>query len=92
MAPAEVTRWALGQMFGGGEGELRRIAADLASLGARMDGLGREISSALGRLGWHGTASDAFVQHARTRVREVFGVADDLDGLSRSVERLVDAH
>ncbi|MFC1418233.1 hypothetical protein [Streptacidiphilus cavernicola] len=92
MAPAEVARWVLGQMFGGGEGEVRRIAADLAALGERTDALGREINSALGRLNWHGPASDAFVQHGRGRAREVFGVADDLCGLSRSVQRLVDAH
>jgi hypothetical protein len=92
VAPAEAAHWALGRMFGGGEGELRRMAADLAALGARMDGLSREISSALGRLSWHGTASDAFVRHARERVKEIRGVADDLGGLSRSVERLVDVH
>ena len=92
VAPAEVTRWVLGQLFSGGEGELRRIAADLAALGTRMDGLGREINATLGRLNWHGTASDAFVQHARSRVRAAYGLADDLCGVSRSVQHLVDVH
>ena len=92
MAPAEVARWVLGQLFHGGEGELRRIAADLAALGTRMDGLGREINATLGRLNWHGTASDAFVQHARSRVRAAYGLADDLSGASRSVQHLVDVH
>ncbi len=92
VAPAEVARWVLGQLFHGGEGELRRIAADLAALGTRMDGLGREINATLGRLNWHGTASDAFVQHARSRVRAAYGLADDLSGASRSVQHLVDVH
>ena len=88
--PAGVAHWVLDRMFGGGEGELRRMAADLAALGAAMDGLGREISAGLGRLSWHGPASDAFVRHARERTKEIGGVADDLGVLSRSVARLAD--
>jgi hypothetical protein len=92
LTSAEVADRALGELFDGGGAELRRIAAELAALGAKVDELGREIGSALGRLTWQGTASDAFVSHARSRVRELYGVADDLGGLSRSVERLAGVH
>ncbi|MFJ8040330.1 WXG100 family type VII secretion target [Kitasatospora sp. NPDC096147] len=88
MAPAEIARWALGEMFGGGEDELNQIAAELAELGKEFDKLGQDINSALGQLTWHGPAADAFVNHAQGRVREISGVADELDGLSQSVKRL----
>ncbi|MHA6762202.1 WXG100 family type VII secretion target [Streptacidiphilus sp. PAMC 29251] len=91
LAPTGIAHRALGEMFDGGAPELRRIAAELSILGAKMDDLGKEIATALGRLSWHGTASDAFVGHARTRVRELTSVADSLDGLGRSVERLADS-
>ena len=91
-ASTEAAHGAFDRMVDAGAGELRRMAADLAVLRERMDGLSREIDTALGRLSWHGAASDAFVRHARQRVREIHGVADGLDGLSRAVERLADAH
>lgn len=92
MAPAEIAHWALGEMFGGSDAELHKIATELAALGKQMDELGKEINSALSHLTWHGPASDAFVTHAQGRVRELSGVADELDGLSKSVERLANIY
>lgn len=88
MEPAEIAHWALGEMFGGGSGELHQIAAELTALGQKMDALGKEIETQLGKLSWHGPASDAFVSHARSRVRELNGMADDLGGLGKSVDQL----
>ncbi|WP_055589544.1 WXG100 family type VII secretion target [Peterkaempfera griseoplana] len=92
MAPAEIAHWALTRMFGGGEGDLHRIAAELSEMSGEMEALAREISDTLGKLTWHGPASDAFVGVAQGRVTEINGVADDLSGLSRSVDRLADVY
>ncbi len=86
MAPAEIAHWALNEMFG--EGDLHRIAQELAELGTQVDTLGKDISTALGHLTWHGPAADAFVSHAQGRVREISSVSDHLTELGRSVERL----
>ncbi|MFB7662874.1 WXG100 family type VII secretion target [Kitasatospora sp. NPDC056138] len=86
MAPAEIAHWALGEMFGAGD--LEKIAAELADLGKQVDTLGKDINTALGKLNWHGPASDAFVDHAHGRVREIANVADQLDGLSKAVTSL----
>ncbi|MFC1410717.1 WXG100 family type VII secretion target [Streptacidiphilus sp. N1-12] len=91
MTSAETAHWAIGRMFGGTQ-ELRRIAAELAALGAKVERLGKEVTAALGGLHWHGEASDAFVAHARSRARELAGVADDLGDLGRSVEHLADRY
>ncbi|MER5861906.1 hypothetical protein [Kitasatospora sp. NPDC002040] len=88
MAPAEIARWALGEMFGGGEDELRQIAKELAELGKEFDKLSTDVNSALTKLTWHGPAADAFTNHAQGRVREMAGVADELEGLSQAVNRL----
>ncbi|GAA3166624.1 MULTISPECIES: WXG100 family type VII secretion target [Streptomyces] len=88
MAPAEIAHWVLGQMFGGGEADLQKIAAALEKLSSEMDGLTKEINSSLGRLTWHGPASDAFVKVANGRVKEMKQVTDDLSSLGKSVDRL----
>ncbi|MER8183477.1 hypothetical protein [Kitasatospora sp. NPDC094015] len=92
MAPAEIAHWALGKMFGDADAELKRIAAELEALGKEVDQLGQEVGAALGKLTWHGAAADAFVAHAQGRVRELSGVADELDGLGTSIERLADVY
>jgi hypothetical protein len=92
MAPAEIAHWALTEMFGGGEGDLRRIAGELSQLSQEMEKLSKDISAALAKLTWHGPASDAFVGVAQGRVREINGVADDLSELGRSVNRLADVY
>jgi len=92
MAPAEIAHWALGEMFGGGEEELHKIAAELEALGKQMDELSKEINSAVCHLTWHGPAADAFINHAHGRVRELSGVADELEGLGKSVERLANVY
>ncbi|KJK58685.1 WXG100 family type VII secretion target [Saccharothrix sp. ST-888] len=92
MAPAEIAHWALTQMFGGGEADLHKIANELSGLSKQMDGLSKEISGALGRLTWHGPASDAFVGYAQGRVGEMNTVADDLASLGTSVDRLANAY
>jgi uncharacterized protein YukE len=92
MAPAEIAHWAIGEMFGGGNGELHQIAAELTTLGQKMDELGKAINAELGRLTWHGPASDAFVGHAQARVRELGDVADKLDGLGKSVTSLANVY
>lgn len=88
LAPAEIAHWALSEMFGGGTGDLEKIAAELAALGKQMEGLAKDISSGLSQLTWHGPAADAFIGYAQGRVRELTSVADELDGLSKSVVRL----
>jgi uncharacterized protein YukE len=91
MAPAEIAHWAVGEMFGGGDADLHRIAAELTALSRKMDALGKEVSAALAGLTWHGKASDAFVQHSQERVKSLSGVADGLDGLSKAVTGLANA-
>ncbi|MGW2919676.1 WXG100 family type VII secretion target [Streptomyces angustmyceticus] len=88
MAPAEIAHWALTQMFGGGEADLQKIATELKTLSTELDGLTKEINSALGHLAWHGPASDAFVRVAHGRVKEMNQISDDLSTLSTSVTRL----
>ncbi|WP_377268613.1 WXG100 family type VII secretion target [Peterkaempfera sp. SMS 1(5)a] len=92
MAPAEIAHWALTRMFGGGEGDLHRIAAELSEMSQEMEALAQEIHGTLGKLTWHGQASDAFVGVAQGRVTEINGVADDLSALGRSVDRLADVY
>ncbi|MDH6126077.1 hypothetical protein [Kitasatospora sp. GP82] len=92
MAPAEIAHWALTQMFGGGEADLHKIANELSELSKQMDGLSKEIGTALGQLTWHGPASDAFVGYAQARVGEMNAVTDDLSSLSRSVDQLANAY
>ncbi|MFI7103052.1 WXG100 family type VII secretion target [Streptomyces sp. NPDC050161] len=88
MAPAEIAHWVLTQMFGGGEADLQKIAAELAKLSTEMDGLTKEINSSLGQLTWHGPAADAFAKVANGRVKEMNKVSDDLSALGKSVDRL----
>ncbi|GAA2739936.1 MULTISPECIES: WXG100 family type VII secretion target [Kitasatospora] len=90
MAPAQIAHWALGQMFGDADGELGRIAGELAELGKQVDGLGQEVGRTLGGLHWHGAAADAFTSHAQGRMKELNGVADELAELSQAVKRLAD--
>ncbi|MFJ6213404.1 WXG100 family type VII secretion target [Streptomyces sp. NPDC092296] len=92
MAPAEVAHWALTRMFGGGEADLHAIASELAELSRQVEGLAKEVTTALGNLTWHGPASDAFVGCAQGRAGELNGLADDLSSLGRSVDRLADVH
>lgn len=87
MAPAEVARWALNEMFGSSD-ELHHIATELATLGKQIDQLSKEIDSAVGQVSWHGQAADAFHAHAHGRIRELRTAADDLAELSSSVKRL----
>lgn len=91
MAPAEIAHWAIGEMFGGGDADLHKIAAELTALSQKMDALGKEINAALDGLTWHGKASDAFVAHSRERVKTLSGVSDDLNGLSKAVTNLANA-
>ncbi len=86
MAPSEIAHWALNEMFG--SGDLGKIAQELADLGKAVDGLGKDIDSALSSLTWHGPAADAFIGHAHGRVREIGSVADQLGELSKAVQRL----
>ncbi|WP_106437699.1 MULTISPECIES: hypothetical protein [Kitasatospora] len=88
MAPAEIAHWALSKMFGDADAELNKIAQELAELGKQVDALGRDVSSVLGSLHWHGRAADAFTAHAQGRVRELNTVADELGQLSGSVKQL----
>ncbi|MEV6568769.1 WXG100 family type VII secretion target [Streptomyces kronopolitis] len=88
MAPAEIAHWALTQMFGGGEADLQKISAELKKLSKELDGLTKEINSTLGKLSWHGPASDAFVTVAHGRVKEMNQISDDLGTLGDSVDRL----
>lgn len=90
MAPAEIAHWALGKMFGDADAELNKIAQELAELGKQVDGLGREVTSLLGGMSWHGAAADAFTQHAQGRVKELNGISDELGQLGDAVKRLAD--
>ncbi|MCM2579286.1 WXG100 family type VII secretion target [Streptomyces meridianus] len=89
MAPAEIARWALGEMFGTTD-ELRRIAGELETLSRQIETLTREIKSAVENLDWHGAAADAFVAHAGQRIKELTVVADELEALGTSIRRLAD--
>lgn len=88
MAPAEMAHWVLTRMFGGGDGELRQIAAELAEMSKSTEALAKDIESAVDHLTWHGPASDAFVAHAHGRVKEMNAISDNLNSLSSSVNRL----
>ncbi|MEU9111432.1 WXG100 family type VII secretion target [Streptomyces sp. NPDC048483] len=88
MAPAEIAHWVLTQMFGGSDADLQKIAGDLEKLSKEMDGLTKEINATLGKLTWHGPASDAFVDVAHGRVKEMNKISDDLSALGKSVTRL----
>ncbi|WP_354641733.1 hypothetical protein [Kitasatospora camelliae] len=88
MAPSEIAHWVLSKMFGDADAELEKLARELEEMGKQVDELGKEINSALGHLTWHGAAADAFTAHARGRVRELSGVADELNGLGEAVRRL----
>jgi uncharacterized protein YukE len=88
MAPADIAHWALTEMFGGGEADLRKIAAELSQLSKSTEALAKDIESAVDRLTWHGPAADAFITHAHGRVKEMNAMADNLDSLSGSVNRL----
>ena len=88
MAPAEIAHWVLTQMFGGGEADLQKIAAELAKLSKELDGLTGEVNTALGNLTWHGPSSDAFVRVAHGRVKEMNKISDDLSTLGQAVTRL----
>ncbi|WP_030808518.1 MULTISPECIES: WXG100 family type VII secretion target [unclassified Streptomyces] len=88
MAPAEIAHWVLTQMFGGGDADLQKIAAELAKLSKELDGLTKEVNTALGKLTWHGPASDAFVAVAHGRVKEMNQISDDLTTLGQAVTRL----
>ncbi|WP_055586428.1 WXG100 family type VII secretion target [Peterkaempfera griseoplana] len=87
MTPVEVAHAVLDKMFGGTE-DLHRIAAELGTLGRRIDALRKEMDAAVGQVTWHGKAADAFSSHAQGRLRELAGAADDLEALGKSVERL----
>ena len=87
MAPSEIARWALGEMFGTTD-ELRRIAGELETLSRQIETLTQEIKSAVENLSWHGAAADAFTAHARKRLRELTVVADELEALSASIRHL----
>lgn len=88
MAPAEIAHWALGKMFGNPDDSLEKIATELADMAKQVEQLSHDINSALGQLTWHGTAADAFINHANGRVRELNDVADQLQGLSGAVKHL----
>ncbi|MFD7918226.1 WXG100 family type VII secretion target [Streptomyces sp. NPDC059740] len=92
MAPAEIAHWALTQMFGGGEADLKKIAAELDQLGKELETLSKDMSTTVSHLTWHGPASDAFVQHAQGRVKELNGVSDGLHTLSKDVTRLANVY
>ncbi|MFF0299038.1 hypothetical protein ACFYS8_14260 [Kitasatospora sp. NPDC004615] len=88
MAPAEIAHWALGKMFGDADAELNKIAQELAEMAKQVEQLGGDVNSLLSHMSWHGAAADAFTAHAQGRVRELNGVADELNQLGDSVKRL----
>ncbi|MFJ5926856.1 hypothetical protein ACIQF6_30110 [Kitasatospora sp. NPDC092948] len=88
MAPAEIAHWALSKMFGDADAELNKIAQELAQMAKEVEQLGGDVSSLLSHMTWHGAAADAFTAHAQGRVRELNGVADELNQLGDSVKRL----
>ena len=88
MAPAKIAHWVLSKMFGDPDAELEKFATELAEMARQVEELGKEVSSSLGHLTWHGAAADAFIAHAQSRVRELNGVSDELGDLSSAVKRL----
>ncbi|GGQ72252.1 WXG100 family type VII secretion target [Kitasatospora griseola] len=88
MAPAEIAHWALGKMFGDADAELNKIAQELAEMAKQVEQLGGDVNSLLSGMSWHGKAAEAFTTHAQGRVRELNGVADELNQLGDSVKRL----
>lgn len=87
MAPAEIARWVLGEMFGTTD-ELRRLAGELETLSRQIEDLRQEIKSAVDGLSWHGEAADAFVAHARKRLKELAIVSDELEALGKAIRNL----
>ncbi|GAA1127863.1 MULTISPECIES: WXG100 family type VII secretion target [Kitasatospora] len=90
-APTKIAKWVLGEMFGDPDAELEKYAAELQQMGKDVEAFGKEISTALSHLTWHGPASDAFVAHAQSRVKELNTVADELDELGKAIKGLADA-
>ncbi|WP_053927926.1 WXG100 family type VII secretion target [Streptomyces chattanoogensis] len=92
MAPAEIAHWVLGEMFGGSDADLQKIAAELEKLSKELEGLTKEVNSVLHNITWHGPASDAFVAVANGRVKEMNKISDDLSTLGKSVTRLSEVY
>ncbi|WP_405012151.1 WXG100 family type VII secretion target [Kitasatospora sp. NBC_01539] len=90
-APTKIAHWVLTKMFGDPDAELERYAAELHQMSTEVEAFGKEIDTALGHLTWHGAAADAFIEHARKRIKELNTVADELDDLGSAIKGLADA-
>jgi len=90
-APTKIAHWVLGKMFGDPDAELEKYAAELQQMSKQVEEFGKEISTALSHLTWHGAAADAFVDHAQKRVKELNTVADELEDLGKAIKGLADA-
>ncbi|WP_051941144.1 hypothetical protein [Phaeacidiphilus oryzae] len=90
--PRQIAHQVIGQMFAGGEGRLREIAAEIDRLAKETEDQGAQIDQALDRLTWRGAAADAFIAHERARVNEIYRTAQDMEALAQTVSRLADAY